>query len=117
MAHSEITQLYIDWFQNSYPEWFNFQNNTGYASFEHVKYGIPNTGGGFDFICFGPDAKTMFFEIKTIGYPTLKKNQKNFRDQMIKKGFKCWVFKELKESPGFYVIPAQDYRPFAKWPY
>lgn len=117
MTHSEVSQIFLIWFQNNYPGDYAFQNNTGYASVEHVKYGIPTSGGGFDFICFGGDAETMFFEIKTIKYPTLSKKQKHFRDQMIKKGFKCWVFKELLESPGYYVIPAQDYRPIAKWPY
>jgi len=113
-THAEVAQLFIKWFISNYPGWYVFQNNTGYASKEHVHYGVPPSGGGFDFIGFGPGAATEFFEIKTIAYPALSKNQKGFRDKMQGLGFKCWVFKELLEEPLFYIIPAHLYRPYAK---
>jgi hypothetical protein len=119
MDHSEVSQLLIKWFkvQPQYKGWHIFQNSSGYASEEKVRYGVPPTGGGFDYFAFGAPAKTEFYEVKTIGYPNLSKDQKGFRDKMVKIGFKCWVFKEWESWPGFYVVPAQDYRPFKKWPY
>lgn len=119
MTHKEVEQLLIRWFciQPQYKGWHIFENSTGYANEEHVHYGVPNTGGGADYFAFGPNAQTEFFEVKTIASPTLQKNQKEFRDKMIKLGFKCWVFKEWEKWPGFYVVPAEDYRPFKGWPY
>jgi hypothetical protein len=117
MTHSDISELFKKWFINQprYNKWYLFPNSTGYASAEHVHYGLPPGGGGADFVCFG-DGHTEFFEVKTIAYPTLSKKQKNFVKNMTAQGFKCWVCKELP-SGEIYIIDARLYRPFAKWPY
>ncbi len=117
MTHGQICNIFIKWFMQNYPGWFILQNNSGYASAEHVRYGMPSTGGGFDFFAFGPGAQTEFFEIKTIAKPTLQKNQKAFDKKMSAKGFKCWVVKEHDCDQGFYIVEAVKYRPTKSWPY
>ena len=116
MTHAEVSQLLIKWFTENpdYKGWFLLQNATGYGHDEHTHYGCPPCGGGFDYFAFG-QGKAEFFEVKTENCPTLRKSQKIFRDNMIKAGCKTWVFREWKDS--FYIVPAEKYRPKAKWPY
>jgi len=118
MDHYEVCEQLKLWFrlQMQYKGWFLFQNNTGYASVEHVKYGMPSCGGGSDFLAFGC-GQTEFFEVKTVKSPTLNKKQKTFIKNMVGQGFKCWVFKEMEQEPYFYIVPAEKYRPFKKWVY
>jgi hypothetical protein len=104
MTHAEVCNLFLKWFiaNSDYFNWFVFQNNTGFASIEKVKYGIPNTGGGSDFFAFG-NSQTEFFEIKTLAAPKLNRKQIIFMDNMTKQNFKCWVFRENKKDPGYKI--------------
>ncbi len=121
MDHWEVMERFKLWFrrQSKYAGGFLFQNNSGYASEEHVKYGLPSCGGGSDYISFC-NGHTEFFEIKTIKSPTLNDKQKTFIKNMTNQGFNCWIVKELPEpidSVWFYIVSAQDYRAFKGWPY
>jgi hypothetical protein len=113
MTHGEVSEQLKLWFKANKPGWYLFQNSTGYASAEHVHYGVPHTGGGADYFAFGPGGVTEFYEVKTNGKPTLQKNQKAFVAKMEKQGFKCFVYKEGYPEP----VRAQEYRPYKKWPY
>jgi hypothetical protein len=116
MNHSDLINRFILWFQKSskYKSWLIFKNNTGFDREKKIHYGIPSIGG-FDLFAFG-EGRAEFFEGKTISYPRLSKEQKTFRNQMIKKGFKCWIVKECDEK-GFNIIPAELYKPYCLWPY
>lgn len=109
MDHSEVSECLKKWFIAEYPGEFLFQNSSGHASQEHVKYGLPNTGGGFDYISAQTGGVVQFFEVKTDGYPTLSKKQKIFARNMTSKGFKCWVFRGCGDQ--CYLIPAEQYKP------
>lgn len=115
MQHSDLINLFILWFKKSkdYKNWLIFKNNTGFDREKKIHYGIPSKGG-FDLFAFG-NGTAEFFEGKTLAYPRLSKEQKIFKNNMAKIGFKCWVVKEFEES--FNLIPADLYRPFCQWPY
>lgn len=115
MNSKDVGQLFIKWCMNSekYKDWLILRNESGWDDKKKQHCGCPGKGG-FDYFAFH-NGQTEFFEIKTNGYPTLSKHQKIFRDNMIKQGFKTWVVKEHGES--FYIVPAEKYRPKAKWPY
>lgn len=109
MDHSDASQALLEWFIVEYPGWYIFQNNTGFASMERVKYGIPNTGGGFDYLCIGDDAKIMWVEVKTDGYPTLSVKQKRFAKKMTAKKVPCYVWRMRDAIHEF--VDWEEYKP------
>lgn len=117
MNHSDVSQLFLKWARDDYKYtfWRILKNESGWDDKKKAHCGCPECGGGFDYFAFGPGGITEFFEIKTNAYPKLSKKQKIFRDNMIPLGFKCWIVRENDDS--FYIIPAEKYRPYAKWPY
>lgn len=114
--HKDIENLFKSWFiqDEKYKSWLLLKNESGWDDKKKAHCGCPECGGGFDYFAFY-NGKIEFFEIKTNGYPTLSKKQKTFKDNMIKQGFLCWVVRE--NGPGFYIVPAEKYRPKKKWPY
>lgn len=115
MNHHDLIDSFILQFYKipNYKNWLIFKNNTGFDREKKIHYGIP-IKGGFDLFAFG-NSQVEFFEGKTKEYPTLSKEQKIFKNKMMKRGFKCWIVREYQGA--INIIPAEKYRPFAAWPY
>jgi hypothetical protein len=123
MTTSELTEKFLLWFQEKYPDARIYRNNTGIA-WRHlntggkvpVKFGIPlpqgkgKAGGGPDWIAFmsmfskcgecggAPiGLSVMFFEIKLKNHK-MSKEQKKFADLMTSLGGEYFIVKEIKNS-------------------
>jgi len=102
IRHTEACNVLIDWFRRNRPDWRPLKNSTGYASAEHVKYGVPSIGGGPDFYVFGPGGKVELWEVKTSGHKRQNKKQKNFMNLVRELDLKYVIF--LVEDSGEITI-------------
>lgn len=92
-----VKQVQIDW--TAQHRGRLFQNPTGYASQEHVKYGLCKGSSdliGFEYI----NGKPIFcaVEVKTLAYPYLSKDQKIFLDALIRLGCCAYIAKEAGDN-------------------
>lgn len=89
----------LSWFVDNRPGDMIFPNNTGFASREKVRYGIPTSGGGFDNLIVTTEGRAEWMEVKTDAYKNLSADQKKFARNMTKQGCRCWVYREGRCAP------------------
>lgn len=104
MTHADLTQLFIQVFTERWPDWRVFPNRSGVAEYRgtRVPYGVPPTGGGADFLAFGPGGFCQWWELKT-EHDRIRPKQKNLANVMTAMGFPWYIFRETAEAP-YYTV-------------
>jgi hypothetical protein len=105
VTHAEVSHILIGLFVQHRKGWRIIPNRSGVATFEssRVPYGVPPTGGGSDYMAFGPGAQCEFWEVKTLAYPRMSKRQKRWATIMTDLGFSWYIFRETAVEPWYEI--------------